>query len=81
MLSEINAKEILSILRALSIKSSLDCNDISISIIKEIIPFVVNAFTYNYFIFCLFIIYLYLTNMDPHHYYLSFSRYLINYFI
>ena len=27
-------------------KSSLDCNDMSMSIIKEIIPFVVNPFTY-----------------------------------
>ena len=27
-------------------KSSLDCNDMSMSIIKEIFPFVLNRFTY-----------------------------------
>ena len=46
MLSETDAKDILTILRKFSNKSSLDCNDMSMFIIKEIIPFVVNPFTY-----------------------------------
>ena len=44
--SKTDAKEILSIVKKFSNKSSLDCNDMSMSIIKEIIPFVVNPFTY-----------------------------------
>ena len=46
LLSKTDAKEILSIVKKFSNKSSLDCNDMSMSIIKEIIPFVVNPFTY-----------------------------------
>ena len=46
LLGETDAKEILSMVMKLSNKSSLDCNDMSMSIIKEIIPFVVNPFTY-----------------------------------
>ena len=34
------------IVKKFSNKSSLDCNDMSMSIIKEIIPFIVNPFTY-----------------------------------
>ena len=41
-----HAKDILSIVKKFSNKSSLDCNDMSMSIIKEIIPFVVSVFTY-----------------------------------
>ena len=33
--------------RKYSNKSSLDCNEMSMSIIKEIIPFVVSPFTYT----------------------------------
>ena len=46
LLSETDAKEIFSMVKKFSNKSSLDCNDISMPIIKEIIPFVVNPFTY-----------------------------------
>ena len=46
LLSKTDAKEILSMVKKFSNKSSLDCNDMSMSIIKEIIPFVVNPFTY-----------------------------------
>ena len=46
LLSKTDAKEILSIVKKFSNKSTLDCNDMSMSIIKEIIPFVVNPFTY-----------------------------------
>ena len=46
LLSKTDAKGILSIVKKFSNKSSLDCNDMSISIIKEIIPFVVIPFTY-----------------------------------
>ena len=45
-LSKTDAKEILSIVKKFSNKSSLDCNDLSMSIIKEIVPSVVNPFTY-----------------------------------
>ena len=45
LLSKIDAKEILSIVNKFSNKSSLDCNDMTMSIINEIIPFVVNPFT------------------------------------
>ena len=38
--------EILSIVKTFSNKSPLDCNNIGMSIIKEIIPFVVSHFTY-----------------------------------
>ena len=38
--SEADAKEILSMVKKFSIKSSSDCNDMSMSIIKQIIPFV-----------------------------------------
>ena len=47
LLSKTDAKEILSMVKKFSNKSCLDCNDVSMSIIKEIIPFVVNPFTYN----------------------------------
>ena len=50
LLSKTDAKEILSMVKKFSNKSSLDCNDISMSIFKEIIPFVVNPFI------CLFIV-------------------------
>ena len=46
LLSETDVKEILSIVKEFSTKSSIDCNDLSMSIIKEIIRFVVNPFTY-----------------------------------
>ena len=46
LLSETDAKDILTILRKFSNKLSLDCHDMSMFIIKEIIPFVVNPITY-----------------------------------
>ena len=46
LLSKTDAKEILSIVKKFSNKSYLDCNDMSMSINKEIIPFVVSPFTY-----------------------------------
>ena len=46
LLSKTDAKEILSTVEKFSNKSSLDCMDTSMSIIKEIIPFFVNPFTY-----------------------------------
>ena len=46
LLSKTNANETLSSVKKFSNKSSLDCNDMSMSLIKEIIPFVVNPFTY-----------------------------------
>ena len=46
MLGKTDAKEILSIVEKFSNKSSLDFNDMSMYIINEIIPFVVNPFTY-----------------------------------
>ena len=46
LLNKTNANETLSIVKKFSNKSSLDCNDMSMSLIKEIIPFVVNPFTY-----------------------------------
>ena len=47
LLSKTDAKETLSMVTKFSNKSFFDCNDMSMSIIKEIIPFVVNQFTYN----------------------------------
>ena len=46
LLSKTDVKEILSIVKKFSNKSSLDCNDMSMSIIKEIIALAVNLFTY-----------------------------------
>ena len=46
LLGKADAKEISFIGKKFSKKSSLDCNDMSMSIIKEIIPFIVNPFTY-----------------------------------
>ena len=46
LLSKTDAKEILSIVKRFSNKSSIDCNDMNMSIIKEIFPFLVNPFTY-----------------------------------
>ena len=45
-LNKSSLHEILSIVKKFSNKSSLDCNDMSMSINKQIIPFVVNLFTY-----------------------------------
>ena len=45
MLSKTDANEILSG-KKFSNKTSLDCNDMSMSVVKEIIPFVINPFTY-----------------------------------
>ena len=46
LFSKTDANEILSMVKKFSYKSSLDCNDMSTSVIKEIIPSVVNPFTY-----------------------------------
>ena len=46
MLGETEANEILSMSKKFSNNSSLDCNDVSMSIIKEVILFVVDPFTY-----------------------------------
>ena len=46
LLGKTDAKEKFSMVKKFSNKSSLDCNDMSMSIIKEIIPFVVSPFTY-----------------------------------
>ena len=54
LLRKIDAKDILSIVRKFSNKSSLDCNDMNMSIIKEIIAFVVSPFTY--IVICLYIV-------------------------
>ena len=46
LLDDTDVDEILSMVKMLSNKSSLDFNDMSMYTIKEIIPFVVSSFTY-----------------------------------
>ena len=47
LLGKTDANDVLSMVKKFLNKSSLDYNDMSMSIIKEIIPFVVNPFTWS----------------------------------